>query len=41
MKKFTLYILTAFGLMGLATSCNDFGDVNNDPYEPESRSGGL
>ena len=31
MKKFTLYILTAFGLMGLATSCNDFGDVNNDP----------
>ena len=30
MKKFTLYILTAFGLMGLATSCNDFGDVNNE-----------
>ena len=27
MKKFTLYILTAFGLMGLATSCNDFGDL--------------
>ena len=31
MKKFTLYILTAFSLMGLTTSCNDFGDVNNDP----------
>lgn len=31
MKKFTLYIMAAFGLMGLTTSCNDFGDVNNDP----------
>lgn len=31
MKKLTLYILTAFSLVGLTTSCNDFGDVNNDP----------
>lgn len=31
MKKSTLYILTACSLMGLTTSCNDFGDVNNDP----------
>lgn len=31
MKKLTLYILTAFSLIGLTTSCSDFGDVNNDP----------
>lgn len=31
MKKLTFYILTAFSLLGLTTSCNDFGDVNNDP----------
>lgn len=31
MKKLTLYILAAFSLVGLTTSCNDFGDVNNDP----------
>lgn len=31
MKKLTLYTLAAFGLLGLTTSCSDFGDVNNDP----------
>ena len=31
MKKFTLYILTAFSLMGVTTSCNVCGDVTNDP----------
>jgi len=31
MKKLTLYTLAAFSLLGLTTSCNDFGDVNNDP----------
>lgn len=31
MKKLTFYILTACSLLGLSTSCSDFGDVNNDP----------
>ena len=31
MKKLLLYTFAAFSLMGLTTSCSDFGDVNNDP----------
>ncbi|MDU1889544.1 MAG: SusD/RagB family nutrient-binding outer membrane lipoprotein [Dysgonomonas sp.] len=31
MKKFILYISAAICLMGINTSCSDFGDVNNDP----------
>lgn len=31
MKKLILYTFAAFSLMGLTTSCSDFGDVNTDP----------
>lgn len=31
MKKLLIYALGAFSLMGLNTSCSDFGDVNVDP----------
>lgn len=31
MKKVFLYIFTAAALTGLTTSCDDFGDVNNNP----------
>lgn len=31
MKKFLLYTFAVFSLMGLTTSCSDFGDVNTDP----------
>jgi hypothetical protein len=31
MKKIILYICVTISLIGFSTSCNDFGDVNNDP----------
>lgn len=31
MKKYILYTLAAVGMMGLTTSCSDFGDTNIDP----------
>lgn len=34
MKNIYIYILTAVSLFGLTTSCNDFGDVNVDPENP-------
>lgn len=33
MKKAILYAAAAFSLMTGATSCSDFGDVNNDPEQ--------
>lgn len=34
MKRLYIYILTAVSFLGLSTSCNDFGDVNVDPENP-------
>lgn len=31
MKKIILYIFSTVALTSLTTSCNDFGDINNDP----------
>ena len=34
MKKYLLYTIAAVTLMGMTTSCSDFGDVNVDPEHP-------
>lgn len=38
MKKLYIYMLAATSLLGLTTSCNDFGDVNVNPENPSQEN---